>query len=170
MSFNIENLKKLNVVEPTNAALVSEAESKKLITAVASEANVTEDQAALALAIICQKGGTSKKAQGTIYAIVDGTKIDLNLVRRVMKDRTLNFTLRQFARTLATEIYTICAHFGIEGDLSKKIARNRPEITTDEKYWLSNFQMDNPNCPINVRELLMNHYESLFPGKKMDNQ
>jgi len=33
MSFNIENLKKLNVAEPTNAALVSEAESKKLITA-----------------------------------------------------------------------------------------------------------------------------------------
>ena len=51
--------------------------------------------------------------------------------------------------------------FGIEGDLAKKIARNSPEITQDERYWLSNFQ--------NVRDLLMRHYNTLFSGKTVDN-
>jgi hypothetical protein len=165
MSFNVEDLKRLRVTEPTSAALVSEVDSKKLISAISTEMNMTADQAALGLAIICQKGGTSKKAQGTIYAVIDGNKIDLNTVRRIMREKGLAFTLRQWARTHATEIYEVSAHFSIEGDLAKKVARNKPEVTQDEKYWLSNFQMDNPNAPQNVRDMLMDHYNSLFPGK-----
>ena len=162
MPFNPEDLKSLNITEITPAALVSSAESDKLIADVAKETNCTPEQSALALSIICQKGGTSKKAQGTVYAIVDGKKTDLNTIRKIMREKGHNFTLRQWARTNATEIYEVCSYFSIEGDLSKKIARNRPSVTQDEKYWLSNFQMDNPNCPQSVRDLLMDHYKTLF--------
>jgi hypothetical protein len=165
MSFNLEDLKKVAVTEPTSAALVPLTESQRLIALVSTAASISTDQATVAIAIICQKGGTSKKAQGTIYANVDGHKVDLNLVRRIMRENGLNYTLRQWARTHASEIFELASNFGIEGDLSKKIARNRPEITQEEKYWLSNFQMDNPNCPQNVRDLLMEHYNSLSPSK-----
>lgn len=89
------------------------------------------------------------------------------MIRRIMRDRNLNFTLRQWARTYATEIFEVSSHFSIEGDLAKKVARNRPEITQEERYWLSNFQMDNPNCPQNIRDLLMEHYNTLFPGRNI---
>lgn len=151
---NPDDLKSIKISEPTPPAYVSEKESDALVADLASEAGVTEDQAALALCIICQKGGTARKAQGTIYAIVDGKKIDLNQVRKVMKDKH-KFTLRQWARTNATTIYEICSYFGIPGDLSKRIVRNKPQISQDELYWLSNFQMDNPNCPQNIRDALM---------------
>lgn len=165
MSFNPKNLKALTITEPTAAALISKTESERLIGDVATELRGSEDEAALALSIICQKGGTSKKAQGTVYAIVNGKKIDLNTIRKIMREKSHNFTLRQWARTNATEIYEVNQHFGIEGDLAKKIARNKPEVTQDERYWLSNFQMDNPNCPQNVRDMLMNHYKTLFEQK-----
>lgn len=91
--------------------------------------------------------------------------MDLKSVRECINSENLKYTLRQWARTNADLIQRICDHYGIEGDLAKKIARDRPEITHEEKIWLSNFQMDNPNCPENVRNLLMEHYRKLFPNK-----
>lgn len=82
-----------------------------------------------------------------------------------MKKKGLNFTLRQWARTNADFIFQVSSLFSLEGDLAKKIARNSPSITQEERIWLSNFQMDNPNCPQNVRDMLMSHYKTLFPGK-----
>lgn len=67
MAFNVEDLKRLTVAEPTSAAFVPTTDADRLIGFLASEANITADQATLAIAIICQKGGTSKKAQGTIF-------------------------------------------------------------------------------------------------------
>ena len=43
-------------------------------------------------------------------------------------------------------------------------------MTNTEKIWLSNFQMDNPNAPPNIKELLMNHYKTLFPGKTLEDK
>lgn len=165
MTFDFEAIKNLKVEEPVSAALVSEEDSKTLIEAISKETQWNTTQSVTALAIICQKGGTSKKAQGTVYAIVDGKRVDLNMIREVMKKSGCKFTLRQWARTHAFDIYKVAAYFGIEGDLAKKIARNSPEVTQDEKFWLSNFQMDNNNCPQNVRDMLMKHYNNLFPGK-----
>lgn len=169
MTFNFEAIQALNVDKPTSAALVSEDDSKKLVEAIMSKHKMNQDETLAALAIICQKGGTSKKAQGTVYAVIDGKRLDLNMVRSVMKESGCNFTLRQWARTHSYSIYKVASFFGIEGDLAKKIARNSPEVTQDERYWLSNFQMDSANCPQNVRDMLMKHYKTLFPGKSADN-
>ena len=157
---------KINSIDSeTNAALISEADTNYLVNAVAKAAIMEPEEAAGAIAIICQKGGTSKKAQGTVYAIINSKKLDLALVRRVMNDHKCKFTLRQWARTNANLIYEMCSAFSIEGDLSKKIGRNHPELGLEERVWMSNFQMDNPDCPANVKELLMAHYKGLFPGK-----
>jgi hypothetical protein len=145
----------------------SSTESQKLVDAVKGKFGMTDAEAETSLSIICQKGGTSKKAQGNIYSIVNGKKLELHEVRTIIKNNNLNFTLRQWARTYATNIYKVCNLFGIEGDLAKKIARNRPEVTNDEKVWLSNFQMDNTDCPQNIRDMLMEHYKAMFPNKTL---
>jgi len=167
MSIDFESLKSINVNEPVSAALVSKEESDRFISEVAKTAGISNNQAFVALAIISQKGGTSKKAQGTVYAIVDGIRVDLNQVRKILKERGMTFTIRQWARTNAMDIFKVCSHYGIEGDLAKKIGRNDASITSEERIWMSNFQMDNPDCPDNVRNMLMRHYNSLFPGRSI---
>ena len=84
----------------------------------------THKQAFVAISILCQKGGTAQRAQGNLYAIVDGKKLTLDDVRRV-KDggdgkEKLKLTMRQFARTYADKIYEISDRYGIPGDLYKK--------------------------------------------------
>lgn len=164
-TFNFDEIKKVTVDQGTSPAQVSPDESKKFVDGVMNRHNMNESQALSAISIICQKGGTSKKAQGNVYAIVDGVRVELNDLRSVFKANNLNFTLRQWARTYATDIQKVTEIFGIEGDLSKKIGRDRPEITYRDRLWLSNFQMDNPNCPANIRTLLMEHYKAMFSGK-----
>jgi hypothetical protein len=109
----------------------------------------------------------SKKAQGNIYAIVDGKKFDLTRLREIMGKNKLKYTLRQWARTNANLMATakICSHFDIAGDLAKKIYRDHRDLEDESKYWLSNFQMDNPTCPQELRNLLKAHYKNLFPDK-----
>lgn len=159
-----ESLKEVKVTETTPAALVPEYVASRLIVYVAREYKMTNVEAFAALAIICQKGGTAKGAQGSVYAIINGKKVELTGIRRIMRENGLNYTLRQWARTYASQIYKAARIYGIPGDLSKKIGRNN-EISLEEAYWLSNFQMDNTDAPANVRYLLMEHYQALFGDK-----
>lgn len=163
--FNMDEIEKLNVENITPPALVEEKQGDALINTTADFLKTTPTIAFALIAIILQKGGTSKKAQGNIYAIVNGIRLDLNTLRDLAKKSNSTYTLRQWARTYANLIFTTCYTHGIEGDLAKKIARNRPEIQDTEKIWLSNFQMDNPSCPENIRTLLLEHYQSLFGDK-----
>ena len=72
----------------------------------------------IAVSIICQKGGTSKFSQGDIYANVNGTKLTLTEIRDIMKDKNYKFTLRQWARTYATQIFKISQRYSIIGEIS----------------------------------------------------
>jgi len=169
MNLNFEDIKAdLNTVEtPSDAALVSEAESENLLNGIMTATKMNRASAAAALAIICQKGGTSKRAQGTIYAVVNGFKLDLATIRRIMTESKAKFTLRQWARTYGKFIFDVSLTYGLMGDLSKKMRRTYDALTEEELVWMSNFQMDNPECPTNVRDLLKAHYDTLFPNKNM---
>lgn len=168
MTFDINDvLNELNINEDTPpAAMVSTEESQILIKGIATKLKCSENIAYGLLCIICQKGGTSKRAQGSVYAISDSYKLDLTQIRTIMKETGLKFTLRQWARTNASNIFKISAKYSIEGDLAKKLSREDESISTEEKYWMSNFQMDNPDCPSQVRKKLMEHYKKLFPEKE----
>lgn len=68
------------------AALVSSQDSKNFVARAATTygRNMDDTQAFVAIAILCQKGGTSRKAKGSVYAIVNGHRIDLSFLRKVM--------------------------------------------------------------------------------------
>lgn len=169
-SFEFDSITSIDATGVSSSATISTDESDKLVQALVEKLSLSKAESQAALAIICQKGGTAKTAQGTVYAKVNNKKVELNTVRSIMKEKNLNFTLRKWARTNADAIHRVAAHFCIEGDLAKKIARNNNNLSVEDKYWLSNFQMDNENCPQPLRELLMEHYKSLFPGKTVGKQ
>lgn len=162
-SISREDLMKINVFSETPAALVPKEDCKKFVEAVAKKFKISTKTAFVGICILCQKGGTAKKAQPNVYANIDGITMTLGKVREVADSCGFkSYTLRQFARTFADEIYQISVIYGIDGDLSKKILRVKNEIQDDFKPWLSNFQMDNMNAPEEVRALLYEHYRHLF--------
>jgi hypothetical protein len=169
---NVTDLVKGVTVGPVSAnATITAAESDAFTTQVSQALQIEPNVATTVLAIICQRGGTSRKAQGNINAFVNNRNFELAQIRRIMSDNKLRFTLRQYARYNATRIASICNHWSIEGDLAKKISRNSKSpiaqnLTISEKIWLSNFQMDNQDCPEQLRELIVEHYNTLFPGNK----
>jgi hypothetical protein len=153
-----EDLNEIQIKVEKAPALASEEDATKVVAAVAKKHNCSMKTAVSAMYIICQKGGTARKAQPNIYATVNGTRIDLGSIRECITKLKISMTLRQFARTYATQIYTISAYYGVDGDLCKKAERIFPNILQSEKYWISNFQMDNPDCPQNIRNYLVNHF------------
>jgi hypothetical protein len=162
-----ENPTKFETITETNSATISDSQSFELIQTLATRKGVNTDVSLVAIAIICQKGGTSKKAVGSIYAVVNGKTFQLDEIRNTISS-TGNFkkiSLRQWARTNASIIHTISESYGIPGDLFKKISRKVDNVSISDSYWLSNFQMDNPNCPQNQRNLILAHFQDLFPGQ-----
>lgn len=152
----------------SNQAKIEASDGETLIKAVSKDRKVDDANSFLAIAIICQKGGTSKKAQGDIYATVNGSKITLNDIRSIIKNQNMKFTLRQWARTYASPIHRVCELYSIEGDLAKILTRKDDSLNPSDLIWCSNFQMDNPDCPSNVRDHIKSHFSELF-GKKEPN-
>jgi len=160
--------KNVAVNTESNQALVTNETGSRFIQSLSESTKGKLDfpKTLIAVAIICQKGGTSKNAQADIYANVDGYKLTLRDIRDVIRDKNYRFTLRQWARTYASQIYKISSRYSIIGDLAKIISRKHKTISQDDLYWLSNFQMDNENCPVYLREHIIEHFNELFPGSK----
>lgn len=166
-----QNVRRISTARTSNPALVSFQQSQAFIRGVAVKCKISNDQAAVGIAILIQKGASAKRANADIYAVVDGTTLTLGMLREVqskLPDNIRSFTLRQLGRSHATFIYQICSAYNIPGNLSTKIHRNMDMVGFgDNISWLSDFQMDNPDCPPASRELLRNHYLELFPNKKI---
>lgn len=164
---NLESNKQNLTVETTsNQAKIEVIKGEGLIKSIANLKNIQNSEAFLGIAIICQKGGTSKRAQGDIYAVINSKKLTLTEVRETIKNNEYKFTLRQWARTYATQIYKACSLFGIDGDLAKILTRKDDSISAEDAIWCSNFQMDNLDCPENIRGHIKNHFSELFPKNK----
>jgi hypothetical protein len=146
----------------SNQALLKQSDGKLLIEACAKKFKISNADSVATIAIICQKGGTSKRAQGEIYATVNGKRITLLQIREVITQNNWKFTLRQWARTYANEIYMISEIYSIQGDLAKILSRSDDSLSEVDLIWCSNFQMDNNNAPTNVRENIKKHFDGLF--------
>jgi hypothetical protein len=106
MKFIRGKLKQVIVIETLPASLVPKSIAYRRILIVAKEYNMTNIEAFAAIAIICKKEvGTAKSEQESVYAIIKGKKVELTRIRRLIRNQNLNFTLRQCARTYASNIY-----------------------------------------------------------------
>lgn len=155
--------------DENDPALVPDSKLIAIVQALAAHKNIPYARAVQALAVILQKGGCAKRANPDIYVVLDGGTITLGDIRFVLASMTGRVpTLRQIARSMATMIYHVCANYGIPGNLYKKIIRNTDASTISvDKEWFSDFQMENPDCPLQARDILRKHYLELFPNKKI---
>lgn len=71
-------------------------------------------------------------------------------------------TPRQFARTMANDIFRFAEIMEEEGDLARQIAMDYPNLTLKEKVWCSNFQTTNPDCPESMKAWLVTNFRNRF--------
>jgi hypothetical protein len=117
----------------------------------------------LATMVILQKGGTSRRMSGSKQFKCGHTTVTLSTIREVCKCHKI--TVRQLARSIRDEIiHTVLSidDPDLEGNLAKKFCRACPNATQEEKYWASDFQTDNTECPERVREWLTRDHTSRF--------
>ena len=122
------------------------------------------DSASLAMAAVpgvCQRGGTNRTASSTTASYTINEK---TLTAKEFAEicRSAGGTPRQFARTLGTTIFRFAEYLGEEGDLARQMSIDNPNLTDQQKYWCSNFQTTNVDCPQDVRNWLVSNYNKRF--------
>lgn len=137
---------------------LSEEESTQVLRRIADNRKFTEKEAAMSLAALAQIGGTSPRAQGTVHVTINGTKFTLDLAWKSIREIT-GKSFRRYAKNHAETFQKICKHLNIQGNLVSKIElKLNWTISENEKFYASDYQSDNSNCPENIKALLKEYY------------
>lgn len=136
--------------------------AEKIVTDLAQKFNLEEPQHAIAiLAMLFQQGGTARSCDGNMSVIFMDVTVKLTDVRKILKENSCNKSERKLARTLANEIHEIASILEIPGNLYQKIQKQNLNtvFNTEQKIWLSDFQSDNENCPIELRKFILETFK-----------
>lgn len=162
------DLKKFLGENPPNFSLprsstITKTQASEILKLFAKNQELNPEQAKVAMTILFQSGGTAKSCDGNLNITIYEKTIKLSYLRKAASDSKCKGCERKLARYFADEIYMISEIYNIPGNLYKKIARDNPQrqFSTAESAWLSDFQVDNPNCP----EALRNYIASTFRAR-----
>jgi hypothetical protein len=119
------------------------------------------DESLTIIAILFQQGGTARSCDGNMSITVFDKEFKLADIRKILKQMSCNKAERKLARTLASEIREIALILEIPGNLYSKIQKNdlTKTFTIEEKTWLSDFQSDNEDCPVELRSLIIETFK-----------
>lgn len=164
MEFNFEEFKKLGAADkpPRTTGEAPRAQCMKVVEEMQKMKGLNSKEKAMAIISgICQRGGTNRSANtiSTTFGI-QGAFANSKEFGDVCKK--YGMTPRQFARTMASDIYKFAEIMQEEGDLSRQMAADYPNLSMEERVWCSNFQTTNPDCPENVRAWLVNNFRNRF--------
>jgi len=127
----------------------------------------SREEAIVILAVLFQQGGTARSCDGNMSIVLFKKTCQLAEIRKILKQNSCNKAERKLARTLANEIKEIAEVLDVPGNLYTKIQKlnlNR-KFTLEEKVWLSDFQSDNENCPIELRQLILETFRKSGENK-----
>ena len=156
-SKTLKNVKNLNKFDDNTVDQIIE-----LIILTVKIPAEEKETAWILLTGVLQLGGSNQKAGNSIsYTVGEYTLTSQQLTNNIKKV-VKNGTNRQLARSVANDVATIAITLNIPGDLHSQMALEFPNMSDAEKVWCSNFQTQNPNCPDNVREWLVENYKSRF--------
>jgi hypothetical protein len=153
---------------PSRASKLPEGKVDVILETISKVFSFTREQALAALAALFQQGGTARGCDGNMSTEIFETTIKLADIRKILKQHSCNKSERKLARALATEIYSIALIMEIDGNLYSKIQKSNLEAsyTVEERVWLSDFQSDNPDCPIRMRTLIQETFQRKSEKKK----
>lgn len=168
-----ENIKKEILEQKKNyiAARSSKLQpgiAEKIVIQLTEKFEFDEPQYTIAiLTMLFQQGGTARSCDGNMNATFQGVTVKLAEVRKVLKENSCNKSERKLARTLANEIRETASLLEIPGNLYQKIQKQNLDttFTMDQKVWLSDFQSDNGNCPVELRKLILETFKKKSENK-----
>lgn len=144
----------------SRSSTYSQDKAQEVLNKVKENLKLEDRYEALAIvAVLFHLGGTARKCDGNLSVELFGRTTKLAEIRRSLRECGVAKSERKLARSYATEIRDICLQLGIPGNLSTKIQRSNPEFEMfpiTEATWLSDFQLENPDCPSELRKLIAN--------------
>ena len=137
-----------------------------VLNEIASDRKTSVEEAFAALALLAQMGATSARTQSNVHVTFGKTVYKVDLIKRVVREKTLK-SFRRIAKSFATEIEAVASVNGYTGNLLNKIKLNYPEQHIEPKdfYWVSDFQSENPDCPIYIRDIINKYYNDFIKKK-----
>lgn len=163
----LKGLKKEDIVLPRSANL-TDTQANLCLEIFATQQKLTPNQALTVAAALLQTGGTAKSCDGNLNIDLFGKVTKLAYLRKALTEAKCKGNERKLAKNLATKIAQIATTLEIPGNLAKKITRAHPErpFPMEELVWLSDFQVDNKDCP----EILRKFITETFEARKADNK
>lgn len=152
----------------------TKSQTDEIIESVAKYYDVPSHIALVGIFATLQRGGTSRNKKSNVRVRFAQTVFESKIINPYIVKANKSFTPRQFARYFADQIFDLAKAHDLDGNCYIYISRNYPDLLTDnneERYWASDFQVDNPNCPTNIRNALNMRYNAKFRGTlKKDNK
>ncbi len=109
----------------------------------------------MAIAGLAQSGGSNENAKSSSSYTYAGKTLTSTDLKTYINLQVKKGTIRQLCRTLASEIAAIAHAMGEEGDLAHQMRKKHANLSFEEAVWCSNFQTGNPDCPVKIRNYLM---------------
>ena len=160
-----EKAKSSKIKDVSSSVKVSTQDMNIVLNKIAKNRKCSVEDAFAAMAIIAQLGGTASKANGDKIKInISDIDFKLELIRKVVKEIT-NGSFRRIAKTYATNFKEIAEQHGYQGNQLSKIQSNYPEFklkNEQDKFWVSDFQGENSDCPVYIREQLNTYYREFI--------
>jgi len=105
-----------------------------------------------------QAGGTNKNKRSNVKININTILFESKVINGILSKYCKDFTPRQFAVYFSNEIYLISKRHNITGNAYVSLPRHYlnllTEATPEEKFWASDFQLENTDCPEYIRTAL----------------
>lgn len=158
-------------INPPRSLQITKNQAEAIIKHFAVQQKLNINQATVAISILLQSGGTARGCDGNLSCSVFGQTIKLAYLRKALTDLKLKGQERKLAKVMADDIAKICTKFKHPGNLTNKIKRLNPDrqFKLDETVWLSDFQVDNENCPELLRRFITDSFDKKPNTKQQQN-
>lgn len=170
LSFD-EYLEELNpegskIVIPRGGQMTQES-GIEVLKNFAEKVGISYNQSIIAMSILFQTGGTNRSCDGNLQTELAGKTIKLATLRSSLRECKQKGGERKLARLYGSEIFRVAQKLNIPGNLYKKCTRLNPgkNISEIESYWLSDFQIDNPDCPVGTMSLIQQVFDDRKANK-----
>lgn len=143
--------------------VLSKNTAEKILEDIKNEYNLKTTFDALAvIAVFAQQGATAKNCDGNMEIGLFNIKFKLSTIRKIFTNNSAKNGIRKFARTYAEKINVITQFYKLQGNLASKIIRANPnkQFTMEELVFLSDFQSNNPNVPLELRKLILESFQT----------
>ena len=119
----------------------------------------------LGLCSTLQAGGTNSSKGSNVIIKLDSYRFESKTINQVLRKVCKDFTPRQFATYLRNIIFSLSKRYKITGNAYSWLQRvylGGQNEYPDDKYWASDFQINNLQCPDHIRKALMARYNSKY--------